>query len=159
MIEKIDRQIDGNCFDLLRYWAALSVMFLHFTGFANLNYSGSHLINGIRDVVTFMPGVVVLFSMSGFLIAASCERSSGRKQFFMKRIVRLYPELWMCTLVNVALLFILARERLDVTFVGWIISQIFGIANTPKCLAGFGTGSVNGALWTIFTEIQLYIEK
>lgn len=29
--------------------------------------------------------------------------------------------------------------------------------DTPSCLKNFATGSVNGALWTIFTELQLYI--
>ena len=39
----------------------------------------------------------------------------------------------------------------------WLLTQIFGIAYTPSCLKDFATGSVNGALWTIFTELQLYI--
>ena len=39
----------------------------------------------------------------------------------------------------------------------WLGTQIFGIANTPSCLVKFATGSVNGALWTIFVEIQLYV--
>lgn len=30
------------------------------------------------------------------------------------------------------------------------------MAYTPSCLVAFGTGSVNGALWTIMVEIQLY---
>lgn len=44
----------------------------------------------------FFSGVVVLFAMSGFLIAASLERSKDRKEFFIKRVLRMYPELWVC---------------------------------------------------------------
>lgn len=32
-----------------------------------------------------------------------------------------------------------------------------GIANTPACLKTLPTGSINGALWSVFTEVQLYI--
>lgn len=39
----------------------------------------------------------------------------------------------------------------------WLVTQIFGIANTPACLKVLPTGSINGALWTVFTEVQLYI--
>jgi len=84
------------------------------------------------------------------------ERSKNNKEYFFKRVFRLYPELWICTLVNLGVLMILAREYLDGSILIWLITQIVGIANTPKCLTGFATGSVNGALWTIFTEVQLY---
>lgn len=158
MNEKIDRSKKENCFDLFRYWAAFSVMFLHFTGFAKKYISSeSKLVDGIRSIATFAPGVVILFAMSGYLIVASRERSADTKEFFIKRIARMYPELWVCTLINIVVILIFAREMLDDSFILWIFTQIFGIANTPKCLLAFGTGSVNGALWTIYIEIQLYI--
>jgi peptidoglycan/LPS O-acetylase OafA/YrhL len=53
--------------------------------------------------------------------------------------------------------FALTRKLLDKSIGIWLVTQIFGVANTPSCLKNFATGSVNGALWTIFTEIQLYI--
>ena len=43
----------------------------------------------------FFPGVVILFSMSGFLVSASIERSKNKKEFFAKRVLRMYPELWV----------------------------------------------------------------
>ena len=87
----------------------------------------------------------------------SFERCITKKEFFIKRIFRLYPELWLCTLVNLILLFLFVRESLDGSLWLWVLTQIVGIANTPSCLSEFATGSVNGALWTIFTEIQLYL--
>lgn len=147
-----------NCFDFLRYWAAFSVMFLHFTGYA-ITYIDYHslFISILRSVATFMPGVVVLFSLSGFLITGSLERSKNLKEFFIKRVVRLYPELWVCTIVNLVILIIIIPNVLDASIFTWIATQVLGIANTPACLREFATGSVNGALWTIFVEIQLYI--
>lgn len=156
MNEKI--KFSKNCFDPIRLWAALSVMFLHYTGYAlKLSSSGNDFMYILRCIVSFFPGVVVLFSMSGYLISASFERSKSKKEFFVKRVFRLYPELWGCTLINVIVVSVLAREQLDKSIVVWLITQVFGIANTPSCLSNFATGSINGALWTIFTEIQLYI--
>lgn len=95
--------------------------------------------------------------MSGFLIAASFERSKNKKEFFVKRVLRMYPELWVCTIVNLVVVCLLAYKLLDKSIFVWLGMQIFGIAYTPSCLKDFATGSVNGALWTIFTELQLYI--
>lgn len=147
----------NNCFDLIRLWAAFSVMFLHYTGFAlKLSDSGLWFMHLLRRIVSFFPGVVILFSMSGYLIAASYERSKNRKEFFIKRVIRMYPELWVCTIVNLIVVCISAHQLLDKSIIVWLVTQIFGIANTPSCLKSFATGSINGALWTVFTEIQLY---
>lgn len=114
-------------------------------------------MTGLRYVVSFFPGVVVLFAISGFLVSGSMERSKNRKEFFARRVFRLYPELWVCTLVNLLLLLCLTRQRFSTEILFWCVTQIFGIANTPDCFSNFATGSVNGALWTIFTEVQLYV--
>lgn len=147
-----------NGFDIIRYWAALSVMFLHYTWYAlELTDDYVPFMRGLRIIVSFFPGVVVLFSLSGYLVSASFERSKTRKEFLQKRVLRMYPELWVCTIVNLIVVIILASELLDKSIITWLITQIFGIANTPSCLSNFATGSINGALWTIFTELQLYI--
>lgn len=156
--EKQAFRFQDNAFDLIRYWAAICVMFLHYTGYAlHLSAENLSFMHILRWVVSFFPGVVVLFSMSGFLIAASYERSKNRKDFFVKRILRMYPELWVCTIVNLIVVCIFAYKLLDKSIIIWLVTQIFGIANTPSCLNNFATGSINGALWTIFTEMQLYI--
>ena len=157
-MEKGNFDYRRNSFDIIRYFAAFSVMFLHYTYYA-ITISGRQtpLLQGMRRFTEFFPGVIILFSLSGFLISASFERCITKKEFFIKRIFRLYPELWLCTLVNLILLFLLVRESLDGSLWLWVLTQIVGIANTPSCLSEFATGSVNGALWTIFTEIQLYL--
>lgn len=147
-----------NCFDLLRYYAAFAVVLLHYTGyFAILSARDSSFLTTARGFVLFYPGVIVLFTISGFLISASLEHSDSRKQFLKKRFFRLFPELWICTLFNLLILSLLCARSFDQSIVFWLISQIFGIANTPSCLKDFATGSVNGALWTIFVELQLYL--
>ncbi len=151
-------QFEKNGFDLIRYWAAISVMLLHFTGYAlMIGNNDKAALWKLRQVASFFPGVVVFFALSGYLITASRERIQSEKVFFKKRIMRLYPELWLCTIVNMVILFILVPEMLDGSIVIWGLTQIAGFANTPDCLTEFATGSVNGTLWTICVEIQLYI--
>ena len=147
-----------NSFDIIRYFSAFSVMFLHYTYYAiTLSDGKADSLRILRRFTEFFPGVIILFAMSGFLISASFERCNSKKEFFLKRVFRLYPELWVCTLVNLFVIVILYGSYLDSSILVWLITQIPGIANTPSCLDGFATGSVNGALWTIFTEVQLYI--
>ena len=156
MEQKLEFQ--KNCFDPMRYWAALSVMLLHYTGYAlKLSDSGADVLHIIRKIVAFFPGVVILFALSGFLVSASFERCKNQKEFFIKRVFRMYPELWACTIVNLSVVLILVNKGLDKSILIWLLTQILGIAYTPACLNTFATGSVNGALWTIFTEIQLYV--
>lgn len=147
-----------NCFDMIRYFAAFSVMCLHYTGYSlMLCNNATSFMTILRAIVDFFPGVVVLFSLSGYLVSASAERSQSRKTFLRKRVLRMYPELWLSTFVNLLVFSILASPLPWKQILVWLFTQFFGIANTPACLKGFATGSVNGALWTIFTEIQLYI--
>ena len=76
------------------------MMFSHYTGYAlQLSEIGTDILHVLRRVVSFFAGVVVLYSMSGFLVPASFERSKNRKEFFTKRVLRMYPELWVGTLL------------------------------------------------------------
>ena len=154
----IKENLKKNSFDILKYWAAFSVMFLHYTYYAFVEAEQAwEFMDKLRKISEFFPGVVVLFTISGFLISDSMERSKSQKDFLRKRVFRLYPELWLCTIVNLCVLSVIAKEYLDRSILLWIGTQFFGIANTPSCLDGFATGSVNGALWTILVEVQLYL--
>lgn len=147
--------MNKNAFDILRIFSAVQVMLLHFNAFFYQYNSAEHY--KYREIVRMFPGVVILFSLSGFLIAASYEKSDSTREFFRKRILRIYPPLWLCTMVNLIVLLFLGQKILDKSILFWICTQIIGIANTPSALKDFATGSINGALWTVFTEIQLYV--
>jgi peptidoglycan/LPS O-acetylase OafA/YrhL len=150
-----------NAFDIIRYWAAISVMLLHFTTYevaiGKVTSVEINVLLNIRNVVWFFPGVVVLFALSGYLISASLERTKSRKSFLIKRFWRIYPELWLCTLFNMIIICLLVPNLLDKSIWPWLLTQVVGIANTPSCLKNFATGSINGTLWTIFVIIQMYL--
>ena len=158
----VSEDYKNNGFDILRYIAALNVMLLHYSSYdmflsKNLPEAAKAFMSEIRDIVLLFSGVVILFVMSGFLVSASFERAKTRKTFFLKRLLRIYPELWICTIINLVVVCILVPELLDRSIIFWLVTQIFGIANTPVCLKTLATGSINGALWSVFTEMQLYI--
>ena len=126
-----------NAFDFIRYWAAITVMLGHFIWKAAVYIQGDVGFHIISKVSTFFPGVVILFAMSGFLVSASFEKSKDKKEFFMKRVFRMYPELWACTIVNLTVVCLLAYKFLNKSILVWLGTQIFGIAYTPSCLKNF----------------------
>ena len=163
---KTQETYEINGYGQARRYAALAVMVLHFTGFA-LHTVGrrSILLSLIRSLVRCFPGVVVRFVLSGYLVTASYEKllqsssteSEATAEFLIKRAKRIFPPLWLCTILNVIVIVLLGGWRRIGTLLFWMITQITGIAWTPSAFKGFATGSLNGALWTIFVQLQLYI--
>lgn len=91
----------NNAFVLVRYYAAFCVMYLHFTGYMRTllpNEFGK--ITAFRSIVDFYQPTIILFSISGFLISASLERSGlDIKSFVTKRVLRIFPDLWISCLI------------------------------------------------------------
>ncbi len=147
----------NNAFDAVRIIAAVFVMLLHFTGLYRIYGRGGELNEGIRAVVDFFTPVVLFFSISGYLTAASCERTKSTGEYVKKRLLRIYPELWVSAFLNMLMLLVLAKDRLDKGFIVWIGTQVLGLAYTPGCLKDFASGSANGVLWTVAVLLQLYV--
>lgn len=147
----------NNLFGILKYWAAYSVLILHFGGFWRI-YRGYFIyVEWHLDKVTFFPPVIIFLAISGFLTAGSLDRSSSVQEFFLKRLKRIYIPLWLSTAVYLIMFLIIARDHIDGSIVLWLLTSLVGIAYTPPCLENFATGSANGVLWTITVLIELYI--
>jgi peptidoglycan/LPS O-acetylase OafA/YrhL len=144
-----------NNFDLIRLVAALQVAIKH---------AGVHLgVGGAAlDVMGIFPGVPVFFLISGFLIFPSFANSQGVRHFAFNRFLRLFPALWTCLALSVAsavLVGYLAPEILATAeFWIWIAAQsTFLQFYNPEFLRGYGSGVLNGSLWTISVELQFYV--
>lgn len=146
------RLVKNNCLSLIKMLAAIQVMFGHMV---------EHLELPINETVFratyFIRGVPIFFALSGFLIWFSIERSASYGHYLKKRFWRIYPELWVAVIVEIAVLVFLYH--------GWNIKQLalfaFGQGTlfqfwTPGSLRGYGVGTPNGALWTIGVMIQFY---
>lgn len=153
-----DSEFGNNGYDFLRYlWASFTIL-AHFTWkFGEYPIAAAPLLNKITAATLYFNPLIALLSISGFLIAASLENSKSLKEFFTKRILRLYPEFWMSAVVTLVSLLIVVPYLLDKSILFWLGTQIIGLANTPGLLRTYGTGVVNGSIWSVFVQIQLYV--
>lgn len=143
-----------NNFDLIRLVAAVQVVFWH--GIEHLNVDAPPAIVWLLG---WIPGVPIFFVVSGYLVTASYRRSGGIGPYWRNRALRIFPGLWMCfvfCLVSIAWAYGLGGAGL-IGLVKWIVPNLFGVSYTPAFLRDFGTGSVNGSLWTIPVELQFYL--
>jgi len=145
-----------NNFDLIRLIAAFQVMVMH--GIFHLKIDGPGLgkLSGIFD---FFPGVLMFFTISGFLIFSSLDRNKDLKKYFFNRVLRVYPGLWLCFIVTVILLLAFKTINVSDLFTGtmlkWSLGQLtFFQFWTPDLLRTWGVGTPNGSLWTIPVELQ-----
>lgn len=157
------KRLNENCIDILRLLAALQVALTHYLNLTLLHFRQEGwedtFLLGIKRVLTLFPGVVILFSISGFLMGASMERTPKRTEFLKKRARRIYPALWAAMLFMLLppLLFMPQIGQDWAGYIKWFLIQMTGVAYTPDFLKGFGAGSINGALWTVMVEVQFYI--
>lgn len=134
--------------DLLRFLAALAVVFYHYT------FCASALDRVIEpfaiDAVTRYGwlGVEIFFLISGYVVLMSATGKTV-KQFFLSRVTRLYPAFWVaCTAVYVIAR--LTKPLVDVAPVSTYLLNMSMLQNF------FGQPSISGVFWTLTLEIQFY---
>jgi peptidoglycan/LPS O-acetylase OafA/YrhL len=149
-----------NNFDLVRFLAASQVVVAHIC-----TEVGPLAADALRPGLSWLglfPGVPVFFTVSGFLIYWSFERNADQvREFYKNRFLRIYPGLWICFAVTIALLVAFQQisfatlRRTD--FWTWVARQVtFFQFGTPECFKHWGDGQVNRSLWTISIELQFY---
>lgn len=145
-----------NNFDLIRLFAAFQVMLFHTAEHLNLNI-------GILNYLSSYRGVIIFFTISGYLIYLSYERNQNNLgQYIKNRLGRIFPALWVSTIISFFLLvlsgYINFKNIFNIKIILYWIGQlsIFQFW-TPEILRDYGVGTPNGSLWTITVEIQFYI--
>ena len=149
-------QKQNNCLNLFKLIAALQVMYGHLI--AHLGIQSNAYFTELLGV---FQGVPIFFTLSGFLIWFSLERSESQENYTAytrNRFLRIYPELWVAVAVEIIVMCVLYR--------GWDIKDtaLFTLTQstflqfwTPDSLRGYGCGTPNGSLWTMGVTIQFYI--
>jgi peptidoglycan/LPS O-acetylase OafA/YrhL len=136
--------------DLLRFVAAASVLFFHYTVRADVAEHLPRLPEYAFAPVTkygFL-GVNLFFIISGFVILMSAASGSIRA-FAVSRVVRLYPAYWVaCTATFVASLFLPFHGR-GVTFGEYLLNltMVSGFAHVKP---------VDGVYWSLIVEMRFY---
>jgi len=92
----------------------------------------------------------------------SYEKNSNLKEYGKNRALRLFPALIVCGISTVLLTsqswYFNTIEVPSADIILWFLANIsFFQFWDPDFLQGYGIGQANGALWTIFIEIQFYI--
>lgn len=100
---------NNNSLSLFRLLACLQVMLCNHMP----HLMGVHLPVGIHDFINLFHGVPVFFILSGLLIWNSVQNSGSFKVYFSKRILRLYPELWVCLAVELLSIIIFYNKDIN----------------------------------------------
>jgi peptidoglycan/LPS O-acetylase OafA/YrhL len=147
-----------NNFDLIRLLAAVQVAFHH--SLSHMQIENSHW--AIVKLTGLFPGVPIFFFISGFLISKSFENNPDIKEYAQNRMFRIYPGLIVCTFLSVLSVYLIGYfSTISIgiaRFLSWVIGQMtFFQFYNPEFMRKFGTGVLNGSLWTITVELQFYI--
>ena len=145
-----------NNFDLIRLMAAVQVVLYHSTLLLGLT-----LPYALWLPLVALPGVPIFFVVSGFLITGALLRDPTAVRYGWHRFLRIYPALWVCFAVTVAL--VVASDAITAGYLltgrglVWIGGQLALAKNTPEPVRAFGAGTPNSSLWTIIVELQFYV--
>jgi peptidoglycan/LPS O-acetylase OafA/YrhL len=158
-----------NNFDALRLVAASSVVFSHSFLIAQGTQDHEPLI-WLTDnqSILGLVGVFVFFAISGFLVTQSFEQTGDPWRFLAKRALRIFPGLFVATVLSAFVLaplvttlwtsaflsipapwkYVLGNTLLDQT-----VHELPGVmfVNNPVGL------EINGALWTLRLEFLMYL--
>ncbi|WP_327317248.1 acyltransferase family protein [Streptomyces sp. NBC_01235] len=144
--------------DGIRLLAALMVALHHYAGTRRANTPDNLIWD--RPVSDIMPtvfhvaaygwiGVEIFFVISGFVICMSCWGRTPR-QFFVSRVIRLYPAYWFAVLFTTGVLAAVPGvwERVRPRDV---------LLNLTMLQSGSGVRNVDGVYWTLWSELRFYL--
>ncbi len=165
---RLENNAQLNNFDLLRFLAAIAVIFSHSfvlcTGHSDPLSISSH---GLFDFGGL--AVATFFTISGYLIAASYVRRNEIIYFFWARILRIFPGLFVAVLFCVLIIGPLNTQLtiynyfVDKQTLSYFLKNISLIHIHPwdflpgTFVNNVYPNAVNGSLWTLPLECVMYI--
>ena len=137
------RELDG-----LRGFAALAVVFSHYTGAHNSHYPQDPA--AFHDAAWGAAGVQLFFIISGFVIFMSARRANRPSDFAISRAARLYPPYWISLVFAVVLLLLHPVPGFPFTW-----GQ--ALVNLTMVQRWVGVDNVVDVYWTLAVEMQFYV--
>jgi peptidoglycan/LPS O-acetylase OafA/YrhL len=139
-----------NEIDLLRFIAAMMVVFYHycFRGYAadELSVMPYPLLASVSKFGYL--GVDLFFIISGFVILMTAAGGS-LKNFVVSRITRLFPAFWACCSITFILTLVIGAPRFSASIKQYLINMTM--------MSGFvGVSSIDGSYWSLFIEMKFY---
>ena len=150
----------GNAFDLLRHFAALLVLFSHqfaLHGLAEPAYP-------FWDTYGFV-AVAIFFSISGYFMPVSFERSGNFIEFSKRRLRRLLPAMVVCAFLMTYCLGVVYTSGSKWDYItskfAWVTFLQYSAFLGPAIPGIFANyiypNAINGSLWTLPIECVCYI--
>ena len=145
-----------NYLDGFRGLAVLMVITYHFFGFDKFSYKGYYAFGEhIQFFSQGFYGVHLFFSISGFVILMSLEKCNNISEFTIKRIVRLWPMMLICS--GVTYFFIVSFASITKTSVyNFIPSLTFIEPYIINTVLGLDSNWMDGSYWSLFIEVKFY---
>lgn len=150
---------EENNFDLLRLFAAVLVLFAHSFDLLGLDEPIVHAFSW-GDL-----GVLIFFSISGFLVTRSWDYNPRLLAFGAKRALRLVPGLFVSLLVVALVLGPLVSSVppgtyfADTSVKGYVLNNLI-LQSDYQLIGVFAHNvyptAVNGSLWTLPVEVKAY---
>jgi peptidoglycan/LPS O-acetylase OafA/YrhL len=140
-----------NEIDLLRFLAALSVVFYHYTfrGYAADGLS-SMPFTWLSPFAKYgYLGVELFFLISGFVVLMTAEAARRVRDFAISRIVRLYPAYWACCTITCAAILAFGAPTQVITLDQYLVNMTMLTGLTKFQL-------IDGAYWSLLVEIRFY---
>lgn len=149
-----------NNFDLLRFSFAFVVFLVHAYAL-----SGVDALLIFSQVLSSEIAVKSFFVVSGFLIFMSYEKSHGLRNYFTKRVRRIYPAYFLviiaCALLGSAFSTYPLQDYFSLSFLKYLLFNLLFLGFLQPNLLGLfehnTLQAVNGALWTLKIEVMFYL--
>lgn len=150
----------SNNFDVLRFALAGIVFLVH-----SYALTGLPALAFFSDFLSSEMAVKAFFVVSGFLIFMSYEKSGGLKDYFFKRLRRIYPGYLTVIVLCMAFGFLFSTAdfwgyfSLDLLkyFLSNAVFLNFMHPTLPGLFMHNNLSAVNGALWTLKIEVLFYL--
>ncbi|MCG6553359.1 MAG: acyltransferase [Candidatus Magnetominusculus sp. LBB02] len=136
--------------DLLRFIAALSVVFFHYGFHGYLKHKTDMPYLYFAQVAKYgYFAIYLFFIISGFVILKTAMSSSARG-FVISRVVRLYPAFWVSCSVTSIISILAGDSRYHVSLLQYAINMTM--------FSGFfdNIHYIDGVYWTLTIEIKFY---
>lgn len=128
--------------DLIRFFAAMSVVFYHYTA-----RDGFQEFSSLANFTKFgYLGVPLFFLISGYVIALSAKNRTAM-EFAISRFVRLYPAFWCGIAFTVLVTGYFAGVKFEPTTI---------LANATMLNDYIDIANIDGVYWTLQAELKFY---
>jgi peptidoglycan/LPS O-acetylase OafA/YrhL len=107
-------------------------------------------------------GVEFFFMISGFVILYTLEKSSTYHGFLLKRFIRLFPPILLCSIVTFLLINTLDKENhfaiFHSTYLNFLPSLTFSLPRLwEDIMPGKNWDFIDGAYWSLHIEVAFYL--